>query len=72
MSPMKRPAPADKVLENTLSLTQVSRRLEISRACLRRILGTEELDFVEIRGRIRVPADALRRYESTQAKQPRR
>ncbi len=63
MTPMKPPSPTDKDFEDTLSLAQVCRRLRISRTRLHRMLAAEELDFVEIRGRLRVPLDALRRYE---------
>jgi excisionase family DNA binding protein len=64
MSPMKPPrSPRDDGFEKTLSSAQVCRRLKITRTALHRLLAAQELDFVEIRGRIRIPVDDLRRYE---------
>jgi len=68
MTPMKPPSPTDKDFEDTLSLAQVCRRLRIPRARLNRMLAAEEFDFVEIRGRLRVPLDAVSRYEKGRGK----
>ena len=64
MPPMKPPhSPRDNIFEETLSLSQVCRRLKISRTALHRLLVAQELDFIEVRGRIRIPVRDLRRYE---------
>ena len=56
---MKRPARVDSDVRQTVSLAEACRRLGVSRAQLHRMLAGEVLDFVEIRGRIRVPVEAM-------------
>lgn len=64
MSPMKpdqsKPNPH---LADTLSLTQLARRLNVSRTEVRRLLGQQSLDFVQVRGHFRVPLTEIRKYE---------
>lgn len=63
MAPMKRPSPAhvDEMSE-TLSLESTARRLHVTRKQVRALLGTQELDFVQIRGRFRVSRVSVERF----------
>ena len=64
MAPMKRQAgAADRAASGTLSLAQVARRWHISQRELRRMLGDQQLGFVQIRGRFRVPVTEVKRLE---------
>ncbi len=64
MAPMKRQAgTVDRATSGTLSLAQVARRWNISQRELRRMLGDQQLDFVQIRGRFRVPVTEVKRIE---------
>ena len=71
MTPMK-PAPKrrDPHLAETLSLDQLARRWSTSRKEIRRLLGSQELSFVQIRGSFRVPLAEVRRYERTHPTRP--
>ncbi len=64
MSPMKpnrlKPNPH---LADTLSLTQLARRLNVSQKEVRRLLGHQSLGFVQVRGCFRVPLTEVRKYE---------
>jgi len=44
-------------------LAELARRWKISRKELRRLLAEQRLDFVQIRGRLRVPVDEAERFE---------
>ncbi len=64
MAPMKpRPRHRDPDLAGTLSLDQLARRWGISRKEVRHLLGRQELAFVQVRGRFRVPLVEIERYE---------
>ena len=64
MTPMKPQSRGrDAHLVGTLSLGQLVRRWNISRKALRRMLGRQELAFVQIRGKFRVPLEEIERYE---------
>lgn len=65
MAAMKREAVGrDPHLAGTFSLEQLARRWKTSRKEIRRLLGRQELAFVEIRGSIRVPRAEVQRYEN--------
>lgn len=68
MAPMKRPSPAhfDEMSE-TLSLESAARRLHVTRKQVRRLLATRELDFVQIRGRFRVPRTSVDQFVTKSA-----
>ncbi len=64
MSPMKpEPGHRDPDLMDSLSLEGLARRWKTSRKEVRRLLGSQQLDFVQIRGRFRVPMSEVHRYE---------
>ncbi len=55
MPPMKRPSPThDAIFGDTLSIAEIARRLSLTRREIRGMMSRGELDFVEIRGRLRV------------------
>ncbi len=65
MAPMKPESKhRDPDLSGMLSLDQAAHRLRISRKELRRRLGCQEIAFVQIRGRIRIPRTEVERYEA--------
>jgi hypothetical protein len=55
----------DPHLAETLSLDQLARRWKTSRKQVRRLLGTQQLGFIQIRGSFRVPLAEVCRYEKT-------
>ena len=64
MAPMKpEPRCRDPDLADTLSLDQLARRWRISRKQVRRLLGAQQLGFVQVRGSLRVPLAEVSRYE---------
>jgi hypothetical protein len=64
MSPMKpEPRRRDPGFAGTLSLAQVARRWQISVKEVRRMLGKQQLAFVQIRGSLRVPLAEVQRFE---------
>lgn len=66
MAPMKpEPRRRDPDLADTLSLERLARRWKTSRKQVRRLLGTQQLGFVQIRGSFRVPLAEVTRYEKT-------
>ncbi len=66
MAPMKRPgAKLDPWLSKSVSLVELSRRWHMTRADVRRLLGRGELRFVEVRGSLRVPREAVESYEQS-------
>ena len=66
MSPMKREATPDPHLSGTLSLAALARRWRMPRKQIRRMLARQELDFILIRDKIRVPEAEVERYENDQ------
>ncbi len=64
MSPMKRDAMPDPHIAGTLSLAALARRWRVSRKEIRRMLARQELDFILICDRIRVPEAEVERYEN--------
>lgn len=64
MAPMKRPASSRSYLAGTFSLDQLARRWKTSRKLVRRLLAGQQLGFVLIGDRLRVPLDEVERYES--------
>lgn len=66
MAPMKpEPKHRDPQLAGTLSLDQLARRWKTSRKDVRRLLGRQQLGFVQIRGSFRVPLAEVQRYEKS-------
>lgn len=63
MTPMKPPASLQPYFEGTLSLDQLARRWSISHKALRELLASQQLDFVLIADRIRIPLEEVLRYE---------
>ena len=63
MVPMKPEPPPNRHLAGTLSIAALARRWKKSPKEIRRMLGRQELDFVMIRERIRVPESEVVRYE---------
>jgi excisionase family DNA binding protein len=71
MTPMKpKPQSGDPELAGTLSLTQLARRWNTSPRRIRRLLGQQQLSFVQIRGSFRVPLAEVERYEKSGQKPP--
>ncbi len=64
MSPMKTPPTAGMLEEAMLSLPQAARRLGVSVKELRELLGRGEILFVEVSGRLRVPALRIDAYKA--------
>ena len=73
MPPMKRPATpghreyagteyAGTEYAGTWSLGEAAHRFNMTKKSFRRLLGTGQLSFVQIRGRFRIPVDAANRY----------
>lgn len=65
MAPMKRPTHHGKESSSTLSLQQVAARWAVPRREVRRLLQHGDLPFEQVRGRLRVPLEAVRHYEET-------
>lgn len=63
MSAMKREATPDPHLSGTLSLAALARRWQMPRKQIRGMLARQELNFIMIRDRIRVPEAEVERYE---------
>ncbi|MBN1910948.1 MAG: hypothetical protein JW818_14475 [Pirellulales bacterium] len=64
MAPMKpEPPKRDPDLEGTLSLDQLARRWNVPRKEVRHLLTTQKLDFLQVRGQIRVRLADVDRYE---------
>ncbi len=68
MKPERRDADPD--LAGTLSLVQLARRWKTSRKQIRRLLGRQELGFVQIRGGFRVAQVEVERYEKSRRTSP--
>jgi len=66
MAPMKSPThqEAAEGLEESITLTHLAQRWEVSRREVRRLLQIGELPFVQVAGQIRVPMAAVRAKES--------
>ena len=64
MAPMKSGPPRpDPELAGTLSLEQLARRWGLPRKRVRRMLGRQELGFVQISGSIRIALAEIERFE---------
>lgn len=64
--PMKPPLTGWRAeLVGLLPLSEAARRLGMSVDAVRRLLGRQEMGFVEIRGRIRIPEHELQRYQAS-------
>jgi hypothetical protein len=63
VTPMKRPALPFPYLSGTLSLDQLARRWRTSRKEIRRLLARQQIGFVLISDRLRVPLEEVERYE---------
>ncbi len=64
MAPMKpERRDADPDLAGSLSLAQLARRWHTSQKQIRRLLGQEQLGFIQVRGHFRVPRAEVERYE---------
>lgn len=57
MAPMRKPAPQTR--ERTLSIDAYARRCHLTPREVRTLLGTGQLPFVQVRGQIRVPVEAM-------------
>lgn len=68
MPPMKSPSHHEppEGLEDSITLTHLARRWEVSRREIRRLLQIGELPFVQVEGQIRVPVDAVQARESAE------
>jgi hypothetical protein len=66
MSPMKLDATPDPHMSGTLSLAALARRWRMPRKQIRRMLARQELNFILIRDKIRVPEAEVERYENDQ------
>ncbi len=63
MSPMKRDHPPDPHVGGTLSLSTLARRWNTTPKEIRRMLARQELGFVLIGRRLRVPQEEVAKYE---------
>ena len=64
MVPIKSgPSHPDPALAGTLSVFQLARRWHIPRRQVLRLLGRQEVTFVQIRGSFRIPVEEIERYE---------
>ena len=70
MSPMKTPPTAAMLEEATLSLAQAARRLKLTQSELRSRLGSGEIPFVEVAGKLRVPILGLQIAAKNQTAAP--
>lgn len=58
MAPMRTPISArDPTVRGTLTIDAYARRHGLTPREVRRLLGTGQLPFVQLRGRIRIPAE---------------
>ena len=64
-APMKSPTHrrAGAVLAESMSLTHLAHRWEISRRRVRQLLQNGELPFEEVEGQLRVPLAEVEKYE---------
>ena len=68
MAPMKRDVDQHgRETVGTLSLLQLAQRWHTSRKHVRRLLRHGRLNFVQIRGHLRVAENEVRRYEKSNA-----
>jgi hypothetical protein len=66
MPPMKPRTKPRTGWAGTHSLEDIARRWSITDSELRRLLASQTLNFVEIRGCLRVPDEEVRQYEERQ------
>ncbi len=71
MAPMKRPARPHPEREGTVSISEAARRLQVTPKLIRRWLGTRKLNFVQIRGELRIPLEELMPLVDQRAAAPR-
>ncbi len=65
MAPMKRPAdPRHSPYHGTWSLGKAARHFAMPKKQLRRLLGTGQLEFVQIEGQIRIPIEVATRFSA--------
>ena len=66
-APMKSPAhhAVSSALADTMSLTHLAHRWEMSRREVRQLLQSGRLPFEEVEGQLRVPREAVMRYEGS-------
>ena len=68
MPPMKRPPTQHaQPFGATLSVAALAKRWGTSGAAIRRLLGTQQLDFVQIQDRIRIPLPQVEHLEEAAA-----
>ncbi len=71
MIPMKRERrQSDQPMAGTLSLDQLARRWHKSRKEVRWLLADRIVDFVQIRGHVRVPKQQVEQYERSRLTGP--
>ena len=63
MAPMKRPAVQSVAGQETCSLAEAAKRLRVSQRELRAMLSSRQLDFVQWRGKFRIPREQIERLE---------
>lgn len=65
MAPMKSPVQHSfgGAVEDSFSLTHLSRRWDMSRRELRHLLQSRQLPFVQVQGQFRVPRSAVLKFE---------
>lgn len=60
MAPMRKPAPpSDDPWRNTLSIDAYARKHQLTPREVRHLLGTGQVPFVQLRGQIRIPPEAI-------------
>jgi hypothetical protein len=65
MAPMKRPAdPRHSPYHGTWSLGKAARHFAMPKKQLRRLLGSGQLEFVQIEGQIRIPIEVAARFSA--------
>ncbi len=65
MTPMKpKPKRPDPDLADTISLAQLARRWKKSRKEIRGMLGRQQIPFIQVRGKFRIPLAEIERYEA--------
>lgn len=62
MPPMR--PPTTSTSRRSLPLDQVARRWHVARRNVRRLLQQGRLPFEQVNGKLRVPLEAVRRYET--------
>ena len=64
MAPMKpKPKRPDPDLADTISLAELARRWKKPRKEIRQMLGRQQLGFIQVRGKFRIPLAEIEQYE---------